>query len=102
MAPSHWERRAMAQKNENRLDRRRVMALSAAIACSVPAAKAAEGATQVIVDLGGIALPKEIAHVMELDIRRAVLMAVAKARPHTKFKSLPLPPDTLGIILRPA
>ncbi len=81
------------------MDRRALMALAAGLACGASAAKAAGGGTQVIVDLGGIVLPEEIGDAMEAQIRRAVLMAVAKAMPHTKFKSLPLPKGARGIVL---
>ena len=92
--------RVMAAKNLEKLDRRAVIGLAAAgFAAAVPAARAGEAQTRVIVDLGGIALPDEIADAMELQIRRAVLMAVAKALPHTKFKNLPLPKGARGIML---
>ncbi len=89
----------MAAKDCGKPDRRAVVALAAGLAASVSGARAAEGGTQVIVDLGGVALPEEIAAAMELQIRRAVLMAVARAMPHTKFKSLPLPKGARGIVL---
>jgi hypothetical protein len=57
--------------------------------------------TRVVVDLGGVDLPRGIADNLENDIRRAVLMAVARAYPRTKFKSLPLGPGTRGIYLQP-
>ena len=92
--------RAMAAKDVEKLDRRALVGLAAAaLAAAVPAAHGAEAQTRVIVDLGGIALPDAIADAMELQIRRAVLMAVAKALPHTKFKSLPLPRGARGIVL---
>ncbi|MEI9991819.1 MAG: hypothetical protein WDM86_17510 [Rhizomicrobium sp.] len=89
----------MAGKSGESVDRRALMALGASLACGASAAKAAEGGTRVIVDLGGVALSDEIADAMETQIRRAVLMAVAKAMPHTKFKSLPLPKGARGIVL---
>lgn len=84
------------------VDRRGLIGLAAGLACVLPAAHAAESGTRVIVDLGGVVLPDKIAETFEQDIRRAVLMAVAKAAPRTRFKSLPLPEGTLGIVLRRA
>ncbi len=90
----------MATKRPEKLDRRAVVGLAAAgLAVAVPTARAADAPTRVIVDLGGIALPDPIADAMELQIKRAVLMAVAKAMPHTKFKSLALPKGARGIVL---
>ena len=92
----------MGEKDRETLDRRALIAIAAGLAASVSSAEGAAPGTQVIVDLDGIALPDEIADAMELQIRRAVLMAVAKALPRTKFKSAPLPKGARGIILRRA
>jgi len=89
-------------KDRHLLDRRAAVGLAAGLAASTVAARAAGTGTRVIVDLGDVALPDEIADAMELQIRRAVLMAVAKALPRTKFKSAPLPKGARGIILRRA
>ena len=86
-----------------RVSRRKMVALAAAGAVFPAVARAQSDApTQVVVDLGDLHLPDAIAHAMEIDIRRAVLMAVQRALPHTKFKALPLPKGTRGIILRRA
>jgi len=85
------------------LDRRRLVELAAAgTIFAGPARAESDGGTQIVVDLGDVRLPEKIAHTMELQIRRAVLMAVAEALPHTKFKSLPLPKGARGIIIRRA
>ncbi len=92
----------MGEKSRETLDRRALIAGAAGLAASASAARAGAGGTQVIVDLGGVELPDAIADAMELQIRRAVLMAVAKALPRTKFKNAPLPKGARGIILRRA
>jgi hypothetical protein len=94
----------MAENGANGPDRRAMIGMAAAgvMLSSVCAAADTQGPTHVTVDLGDIHLPEAIARTMELQIRRAVLMAVAQAYPHTKFKSLPLPTGTRGIALRPA
>jgi hypothetical protein len=85
------------------VSRRKLVEMAAAGAMFSASARAAPDApTQIVVDLGDVSLPKAIAQVMERDIRRAVLMAVAQALPHTKFKSLPLPKGARGIIIRRA
>ncbi|MEJ0028436.1 MAG: hypothetical protein WDN01_20605 [Rhizomicrobium sp.] len=89
----------MAGRRGESVDRRALMALAAGLAGGASAANAAAGGTRVIVDLGGVSLTDEIADAMELQIRRAVLMAVARAMPRTKFKSLPLPKGARGIVL---
>lgn len=94
----------LAKKQEKqgmRVSRRNLFEMAAAGAMISAAARAESDApTQVLVDLGDVILPKPIAQQMERDIRRAVLMAVATALPHTKFKSLPLPKGARGIIIR--
>jgi hypothetical protein len=86
-----------------RVSRRKMVELAAAGALLSASARAeSESGTPVVVDLGDVRLPEKIAHAMELAIRRAVLMAVAQALPHTKFKSLPLPKGARGIIIRRA
>jgi hypothetical protein len=86
-----------------RVSRRGMVELAAAGAIFPAVARGESDApTQIVVDLGDVHLPDAVAHAMETDIRRAVLMAVQKALPHTKFKALPLPKGTRGIILRRA
>ena len=90
------------QDREKRLDRRSVMASAVAGAALLSAgARAQSGGTKFVIDLGGIALPNPIATKLEHDIRAAVLLAVAKAMPHTKFRSGALPPGARGIVLVP-
>jgi hypothetical protein len=90
------------QDREKSLDRRFVMAAAVAGAALLPvSAKAQGGGTKFVVDLGGVTLPQEIAAKLEHDIRGAVLLAVAKAAPHTKFRSGTLPPGARGIVLVP-
>ncbi|HWD29485.1 MAG TPA: hypothetical protein VG387_20095 [Rhizomicrobium sp.] len=86
-----------------RVSRRKLVELAAAGAI-FPAAARAQGdaPTQIVVDLGDISLPKPIAQKLELDIRRAVLQALVAYAPRTKFKALPLPRGTRGIIVRRA
>lgn len=92
--------------NKNKGTDRRALIAAAAAATALPfvtvESRAQARGTRVVVDLGGVDLPDEIATKLESDIRRAVLMAVAQAVPHTKFKSLPLPKGTLGIVLQRA
>lgn len=77
-------------------------AAAAAAALSVTIETNAQGrGTRVVVDLGGVELPRQIADNLENDIRRACLMAVARAQPRTKFKNLPLGPGIRGIMLQP-
>ena len=84
------------------LDRRALLASAVAGAALLPAgARAQSGATRFVVDLGGITLPQEIAAKLEHDIRGAVLLAVAKALPHTKFRNGALPQGARGIVLVP-
>lgn len=90
------------QTQDKRLDRRAIMAAAVAGAALLPArAKAQSGGTKFVVDLGGVTLPQEIAAKLEHDIRGAVLLAVAKAAPNTKFRSGTLPPGARGIVLVP-
>ncbi|HEY0303001.1 MAG TPA: hypothetical protein VGC36_16765 [Rhizomicrobium sp.] len=88
------------------LNRRAVLTTAAAAAgAALPlvsvTAKAQGRGTRVTVDLGGVELPRQIADNLESDIRRTVLMAVARAAPRTKFKDVPLGPGIRGIIIRP-
>lgn len=78
---------------------RRIVLAAAGAAMLAPASAETAAETKVVIDLGGLSLPPEIARRMETDLRRAVLMAVAKAYPKTRFKSLPLPAGTYGIVL---
>ena len=90
------------QDREKGLDRRAVMASAVAGAALLSVgAKAQGGGTKFVVDLGGVTLPEEIAAKLEHDIRSAVLLAVAKAMPNTKFRSGALPPGARGIVLVP-
>ena len=82
------------------LNRRAVMASAGAVMATAGASAETPG-TRIIVDLGGITLPPAIAAKLEHDIRGAVLLAVAKALPHTKFRSGTLPPGARGIVLVP-
>lgn len=82
------------------LNRRAVMATAGAVLATA-GAKAQGTGTRIVVDLGGITLPNPIAAKLEHDIRSAVLLAVAKALPHTKFRSGTLPQGTRGIVLVP-
>jgi hypothetical protein len=76
-------------------------AAAAAAAITVTVESKAQGrGTRVVVDLGGVELPRQIGDNLENDIRRAVLMAVARAQPRTKFKNLPLGPGIRGIMIR--
>jgi hypothetical protein len=89
------------------LDRRSMLTAALAAGAALPLvtveAQAQGGrGTRVVVDLGGVELPRQIADNLENDIRRAVLMAVARAMPRTKFKNLPLGPGTRGIQIVPA
>jgi len=59
------------------------------------------GGTRVVVDLGGVKLPRAIADDVENQIRRAVLSAVARAYPRVKFRPGQLGPGTIGIVLIP-
>ena len=86
-----------------RVSRRNVVKMAAAGAILPGAARAqSDTPTPIVVDLGDISLPKPIAQKLELDIRRAVLQALVAFEPHTKFKSLPLPKGTRGIVVRRA
>ena len=90
------------QDRDKGFDRRAVMAAAVAGAALLPArAKAQSGGTKFVVDLGGVTLPQEIAAKLEHDIRSAVLLAVAKAMPHKKFRSGALPQGARGIVLVP-
>lgn len=92
-----------SNKKEGGLNRRAMIAAAAAAGAALPlvtvSAKAQGRGTRVVVDLGGVELPREVATQMESDIRRAVLMAVARAQPKTKFMNTPLQPGTYGIWL---
>ena len=78
------------------------MAAAVAGAAFLPArAEAQNGGTKFVVDLGGVTLPEEIAAKLEHDIRGAVLLAVAKAAPNTKFRNGTLPQGARGIVLVP-
>jgi hypothetical protein len=93
----------MTDNKDKSTDRRTLIAAAAATAAlpfMTTETRAQARGTRVVVDLGGVDLPDEIATKLESDIRRAVLMAVAQAAPRTKFKSLPLPKGTLGIVLQ--
>ena len=87
------------------IDRRAMLTAAIAAGATLPlvtvSADAQSRGTRVVVDLGGVELPRQIADNLENDIRRAVLMAVARAFPRTKFKNLPLGPGTRGITIMP-
>ncbi len=91
--------------NEATPNRRALLATAIAAGAALPLvsvkAQAQGRGTRVVVDLGGVELPRQIADNLENDIRRACLMAVARAMPRTKFKNLPLGPGTRGIMLMP-
>ena len=93
----------MADEHDRKtsLNRRAVLAtaIAGAAIATTAGAKAEGTGTQIVVDLGGITLPKDIAAKLEHDIRNAVLAAVTKAAPHTKFRSGTLPPGARGIVL---
>lgn len=94
----------MSNKKDKNLNRRSVMTAAAAVAGAAlvtVSAKAQARGTKVVVDLGGVELSREIGAQLEADIRRAVLMAVAKAAPKIKFTNTRLNPGTLGIWLHP-
>ncbi|HEY0106634.1 MAG TPA: hypothetical protein VGB91_11165 [Rhizomicrobium sp.] len=105
----------MSSKKDKGPDRRAIIAAAAAGAAlplAAGAAKAQGGmmmgggmmgreGSRFVVDLGGVRLPDDVAAKLEGDIRRAVLMAVARAYPRTKFGNGILGPGTRGIILRP-
>jgi hypothetical protein len=92
-------------RKDKQTNRRALIAGAVAAAAALPLvvveAKAQGRGTRVMVDLGGVELPRQIADNLEADIRRAVLMAVARAQPRTKFKNLPLGPGIRGIVIRP-
>ena len=90
------------QDREKGFDRRSLMAAVVAGAALAPiGAQAQNGGTKFVVDLGGVTLPEDIAAKLEHEIRGAVLLAVAKAMPHTKFRSGALPRGARGIVLVP-
>jgi hypothetical protein len=96
----------MSNKKDKTTSRRAMITAAVAAAAALPLitveTKAQGGrGTRVVVDLGGVELPRQIADNLENDIRRAVLMAVARAQPRTKFRNLPLGPGTRGIMLAP-
>ncbi len=80
---------------------RRVVLTAALAAAAAGSTSAQGGGTKIVVDLGGVALPDAVADKLEHDIRRAVLLAVAKAAPQTKFRNGTLPPGARGIVLVP-
>ncbi|HXC54356.1 MAG TPA: hypothetical protein VNU97_03605 [Rhizomicrobium sp.] len=84
-------------------DRRALIAMTAAVLPQLPCPAAAQegGGTRFVVDLGGVSLPDAIANRLQTEIRRAVLMAVAEAAPHTKFRNGTLAPGVRGIVLVP-
>ncbi len=87
------------EDRKGRLDRRAVIAAAGAAALLPGAAHAEE--PRFVIDLGDVRLPQAAAAKLERDIRRVVLMALAQALPHTKFRSVPLPQGTRGIAVRP-
>ncbi|MEI9996810.1 MAG: hypothetical protein WDM91_19585 [Rhizomicrobium sp.] len=91
----------MADGTKKATSRRALLGAATAALAALPAQAQGAG-TRIVVELGGVELPRAIADALERDIRRAVLMAVTKARPHTKFRSLPLPHGTRGIVLQMA
>jgi len=106
----------MSTKKDKGLNRRSVITTAAAAAgAALPlvagAAKAQMmgggmagrgGASRFVVDLGGVHLPDAVADKLQDDIRRAVLMAVARAQPKLQYKQGPLGPGIRGFVLIPA
>jgi hypothetical protein len=85
---------------------RRSLIAGAAVAAALPlvsvtTAKAQARGTRVMVDLGGVELPRQVADTLEENIRRACLSAVAQAAPRAKFKNVPLGPGIRGFVIRP-
>lgn len=91
-------------KKDKGLNRRAAIAAAvagAALPLVAVTAKAQGRGTRVVVDLGGVELPRGIADKLEQDIRRACLSAVALGAPKTKFTNGPLGPGIRGIIMVP-
>ena len=95
----------MSNKKDKTQSRRSLIAAAVAAGAALPlvsvGAKAQSRGTKVVVDLGGVELPEAVAAKLEMDIRRAVLLAVAQGAPKIKFTNGPLGPGIRGIIMRP-
>lgn len=96
----------MSNKKDKNPNRRSLIAGAAAAGVALPmitiAANAQGRGTRVVVDLGGVELPAEVADKLGDEIRRAVLVALAHGAPKLKFKAGPLGPGIRGYVLIPA
>lgn len=96
----------MSNNKDKGQSRRSLIAAAAAAGAALPlisiTANAQGRGTRIVVDLGGVELPRDVAAKLEVEIRRAVLSAVAMGAPKLKFRAGPLGPGIRGYVLIPA